>query len=474
VNIERKIENCIGSTGPVSPGDQLLLAVSGGADSIAMLHALHALAPRFNLSLTVVHVNHGLRGSQSDGDAEFVVALAKRLKLACRVEKVDARKAAKKGGISIEMASRDLRYKTLSRIARDIRGTTTARVVIVTAHTADDQAETMLLRLARGTGRQGLSGIRRERYIDNVAVVRPLLDTNRSEVIAYLNSNEQSWREDESNRNVEFLRNRVRHEILPALEKLNPKVRDALVRTAGILREEDTWLDSIAQSLLETCRHKTDSRAIDVNVLRKHGVAAARRVLRLWLIEHGLAQGDLVLQRIDEVFALMHASRGTGRVAVTMNRAVEKKYDRLVVISEASKLGCMQPFREKIAVSGETILGEQGLHIVTLAGDTILKPHGQRVGSLPASASVSRTGIGRKCLYVRTWKPGDVIRPIGLSGSQKLQDLFVNAKVPRDQRTGIPLLECGGEIVWIPGHRVSRGWEVKECDKILEIHVERI
>lgn len=474
MNIERKIEKWIGSTGPILPGDQLILAVSGGADSMAMLHVLYGLAPRFNLSVTAVHVNHGLRGAQSDDDAEFVVAVARRLKLAYRVTEVDVRKAAGRRGISLEMASRDLRYKSLSKFARDIRGTTTERVIIVTAHTADDQAETMLLRLARGTGRQGLSGIRRERLADDIAVVRPLLDVNRSEVIAYLENNGLSWREDESNRNIDFLRNRVRHEILPALEQLNPKVRNALVRTAGILREEDIWLDSIARSLLETCRHDADNEAIDVSALRQHGIAATRRVLRLWLMEHGFAQEDLTLQRIDDVIALLNVSRGTGRVAVTMNRRVEKKYDRMIIVSEASKLHCIQPFREKIVVPGETILGEQGLRIVTRTGDTILKPARQRVGSLPSGASVSRTAIGRKCLYVRTWKPGDAIRPVGLSGRQKLQDLFVNAKVPRDQRAGIPLLECNGEIVWIPGHRVSRGWEVKEIDKILEIRVERI
>ena len=472
--LERKIARCIEPAGPISPGDHLVLAVSGGADSIAMLYALYALAPRFNLSLTVVHVNHGLRGEHSDSDAEFVTAVAQQLGLECFVERVDARNAAKRRGISIEMASRDLRYGSLSKIARHICRSTVEHVVIVTAHTADDQAETLLLRLARGAGRQGLSGIHRERYIDDIALVRPLLDVSRDEVGAYLKQSKRSWREDESNRDVTFLRNRVRHEILPALEQLNPRVREALVRTAGILRDGDAWLDSIAKTLLEACRHETDRKALNVGVLHQHVVAAARRLLRLWLIEQGLAAEDLVLQRIDEILALVHASRGTGSVAVTMNRAVEKRYDKIVVMPMSSGHAGLQPYREKVAVPGETVLGNQGLHIITSESDEIRRPRSQRVGSLPSRASLSRAAIGRKILYVRTWKPGDAIRPLGLAGSQKVQDLFVNAKIPRDQRARIPLFECGGEIVWIPGHRVSRGWEVKEYDKILEIRVERI
>jgi len=444
------------------PGQRVLVAVSGGADSVALAHALHRLRRRLDLRLVLAHLHHGIRGRAADADAAFVRRLARRLGLPLIAERADVPALARAAGVSLEMAARQARYEFLLRAARQ-----TGADAVAVAHTADDQAETVLLRLARGAGPQGLGGMDARSQRDGLTILRPLLGLRHADLVAFLKQNRLRWREDASNRDVHFLRNRVRHELLPLIEKrLNPRIRDALLRTADVLRAEQAWLDELAAAALADCvgaarspdaarrATVTEHPALAVRKLAALPLAARRRVVRLWLSGGGLAAERLDFDAVEAVLALLHHARGT----------------------QAAELGggwrAVRRYRELVLESAPTPAAGWRLDIRPYRG--ILRERPTQPGRLPARATLSARAVGAAPLTVRAWRPGDRIRPLGMPGSKKLQDIFTDAKVPRDRRAAVPVVVCRGEIVWLPGYRVARGWAVPRANSpSLLVTVER-
>jgi len=450
-------------------GQHILVAVSGGADSVALLVSLHDLAPWLAAGLTAAHLNHRIRGKEADDDAAFVKALSARLDIPYVEGCCDVPRRARRKGLSLEMAAREARYAFFSGVARKVGAD-----VVATAHTADDQAETILLKLTRGAGSRGLSGIARETVLNGLRVVRPMLNVTRREIIAFLRDRRFSWREDVSNRDLSFLRNRVRHEILPLLEsKLNPKVRRALLHAAEILGGEDKWMEDIATSILADCTSAV-SDGLNVETLKRHPLAARRRALRLWLAASGVPPDLIDFDTVNRVDLLLCAKKGSGHVTVAKNRIVKRQYEQLLV-GENRFTSATAKFRESVTVPGETLLAENRLRVITCLARGVIKARSARAGILPARASIRLSAIGRRKLFVRSWRPGDRMKPLGLKGSKKLQDIFVDEKVPEEHRVEVPLFECAGQIIWLPGYRVATGWEVKDrAVTALQINVERI
>ena len=419
----------------VSRGDLILVAVSGGADSVALLHVLQRLRP-LGLRLAVAHLHHGIRGATADADAAFVRRLARRLDVPFIEERRDVPRQARMAGISLEMAARAARYAFFARTAHQV-----GAAAVAVAHTADDQAETILLRLARGAGPQGLGGMEPVSRRDGLKIIRPLLTIHRAEIVAFLKNHRLRWREDASNRDPHFLRNRVRHEILPLLERrLNPQIRTALLRTAEVLREENAWLDELATDALGKCAGPARP-TLSAQQLAALPLPLRRRALRLWLMRAGLATGRLDFEAVDSVLNLLDNLHGTKTVALGDGWRVVRRYDQLAVESNPPadpptwRL-LIQPYRG------------------------VIKEKSIQPGHLPARATLSAAAVGASPLRVRPWRPGDRMAPLGMDGAKKLQDIFTDAKVPREQRRHLPVVECRGEIVWLPGYRVARGWEV--------------
>lgn len=451
------------------PGDHVLIAVSGGADSVALVYALHFLKEQYRVSIALAHLNHRIRGRAADQDAQFVKELAWRLGLHCVQERTDVPRMARERGISLEMAARESRYKFLERTACEVGAN-----CIATAHTSDDQVETAFLKLARGAGPQGISGIPYSADRRGLRIIRPCRDVTHAEAVRFLRRYGLGWREDKSNVDMTFLRNRVRHQILPLLEsKLNPQVRRAILRTAELLREENEWLDSIARRLWSECVEGPKRNGLNVEKLNGFPLAARRRILRLWLVAGGVDPDQLGFETIENIERLLVAPRGTHAVPVAGALRVVRRYRRLTLEKHSVSAG--GAFRERIAVPGETLLPEHGLRIITKWATGIIRKRGAQVGHLPAAASLGAEALCHSPLYVRSWKAGDRIRPLGMSGSCKLQDLFVDQKVPRDSRDRIPVFECRDAIVWIPGYRIARDWEVKESRApSLHIYVRQV
>jgi len=448
-------------------GERVLVAVSGGADSVALLCALHELAPLLEISLAVAHLNHCIRGKDSDADAEFVRKLAKRLNISFTGKRINVPEMAKRTGLSMEMAAREARYSFFLETARRLKAG-----VIATAHTANDQAETVLLKLARGAGMRGLAGIPREIFHSGIRVVRPLLDVSRKEIERFLKDRKQIWRQDHTNLDPAYLRNRVRHEVLPFLEKkLNPDIRQALIRTADILLKEDEWLDELTGKILKECVMNSD-RTLTVSHLLRQPVAARRRVLRQWLSLVGILPELIDYDVVVRVEALLDSKKGTGKTEIADKWIIKRRYDRL--IAGRGRGGPARNFRYVVKIPGKTLLAGGQLKIETSLQCGMVKDKLVQVGQLPARASLDFSAAGKKKLIVRSWQMGDRMKPFGMNGSKKLQDIFIDAKVPVEQRATIPVFECGGEIVWIPGYRVASGWEVKDpLAPLLQIRVKQ-
>ena len=445
--------------GLLRPGRHVLVAVSGGSDSVALACALSSLGRKYRIKITLAHLNHRIRGRAADEDARFVKRLADRLRVGCVQRRIDVPRMARGKGISLEMAARDARYGFFRQAMR-----ATGADCLATGHTSDDQAETVLLRLVRGTGPQGLGGIAYKAERQGMQIIRPLLDVTHAQVIEYLRKNKTSWREDASNRDRQFLRNRIRLEILPLLEKrLNPGVRNALVRFAKVFSEEHRWMDGQARDhLAHRLRSKTRKR-ISLSGIKHLPLALQRRIVLRWLVLNDVDPERINFEAIESVVNLMTSSKGTGSVALGDGWSVVRKYKVAELTAENESSAVFPPV--VMNVPGETILPERGLHISARFRPGLIKQRGLRVGMIPARASFDAARTRTAALVIRSWKPGDRIRPLGMKGTKKIQDLFVDAKIPRAQRSTVPVFECDGDIIWIPGYCVAQGWEVKRRDR---------
>jgi tRNA(Ile)-lysidine synthase len=416
------------------PGTRVGIAVSGGADSVCLTHLLVDLAPQWNLKLAAVHLNHGLRGADSDADEEFVRTLAGRLGLPCFVR----REGLKKAEGNLEQAAR------LARLAffEDLIKSDFDR--IATAHTQSDQAETVLYRILRGSYTTGLAGIR---PVTSTGLVRPLLYAARSEVEDYLRNRGLPWREDSSNQDLSFDRNRIRHRLLPELAReWNPQLPEILARHADLAREDDEFWDSEVHALAPGLfRTNPYGLIVDIRVVWPLHATVRRRVIRraIALIRGDLRQIDF--RHIDAVLRICSPEAdGHARLQVP-GVDVMRSFDwvRFAIPRATSR----PEFTIAASIPGAVTLpagaGVVSLEVVETAGN--LEPHDKlKMEGLDAHL-VSALG---ESLRVRNWLPGDRLRRAGHLHQQKLKELFHDFRVPLWERGGWPVLTSGNRILW--------------------------
>ncbi|HBG07328.1 MAG: tRNA lysidine(34) synthetase TilS [Geobacteraceae bacterium GWC2_58_44] len=420
-------------------GETVVVAVSGGADSVALLDILARLGD-LALRLVVAHLNHGLRGRASDGDEEFVSGRAAQYGLPFVLQRTDVKALAASSRLSLEDAGRRARYAFFARVAKEHGATS-----IALAHHLDDQAETVLIRLLRGAGASGLSAMGSGcRGI----LKRPLLQVSRSELEHYLKGRGLSYRTDATNADTAILRNSIRHELIPFLRKYNPKVSERLAATAEILACDEELLEQ----LTETAYARLARSGPSAIVLEIEALARERRGLRLRLYRRALLElrGDLRhigLAHLEAIDRLTASERPNSRLKLPGECHVSRSYGRL---SFAASEVAPDPGWE-LAVEGEgsyPLPGGGRLLVQRLPRPLELDPGSRRVAYLnPEKAPFP--------WLLRGFAPGDRFTPLGMSGAQKVKDLFINEKIPHNERGRVPLLVSCGRIICVLGVRMG-------------------
>ena len=439
-------------------GSRVVAAVSGGSDSMALAHILRELAEAGTLTLAgLAHVNHQLRPT-ADRDEAFVRDVAASFGVAFFADRDDVAARARRERSSIEAAARDARYEALAR-ARVAAGAD----LIALGHTRDDQAETVLLRLIRGAGPRGLAGMHPRRG----AVVRPLLTCRRSELRAWLSARGAAFVEDETNADVSIPRNRVRAELLPLLaDRFNPSIVDVLADQAELAREAWAWTDSAAAELAaEAARSASDGpqRVLDIETLRAAPVALQRAAL--WRVMRDISSRRAAFGHIEAARRLMEQDDGASVDAP--GHRVERDRGSLVLTGrEAGAHGrrvAAPPnlFRYPLSIPGEVVVAGATIAAARGNGSAILGSGGG--DSAAGRVAYVRGDLCTGSLAVRNRRPGDRFRPLGLNGRKKLQDYFVDRKIPRGRRDEVPLVvDANDRIVWVAGHQIDDEFRVTD------------
>jgi tRNA(Ile)-lysidine synthase len=433
----------------LKPGMRLAVGVSGGADSVALLRALHGRSGPLGLVLHVAHLHHGLRGAEADGDLEFVRALAVELGLPFHEARVDVGNLrgksgaeAQRAGESIEEAARRLRYGWFRRLMAE--GEVEA---VATAHTLDDQAETVCAKFLRGAWTEGLSGIHPVVEFAEGRIVRPLLGATRREVEEYLNALGQGWREDSSNRDAAFTRNRIRHELLPLLEEWNPRLKEHLAQMAVLARDEEAWwqaeLARIGPQMLMAGkpvrgggRASGDGLALDVTRLVGMELALQRRLLRYAAVQLGVA---LDFQATEALRTLALEGRAGRKLELAQGLRAERTPRELRLTVEAlSAAGAVESIPEyALPIPGEIVAAAFGVRLRVEV-------------EAPETRLADPAGTGRMA-KLRNWKPGDRVWLRHSGGPRKVKEVLDRLRVTGSARAVWPVLELGERIVWMKG-----------------------
>jgi tRNA(Ile)-lysidine synthase len=417
-------------SGGLSAGHTVVAALSGGADSVALLDALARLAPERGWRVVAAHLDHGLR-PDSAADAAFCRRLCRQLGVPLRAGRADVRARARREGGGLEEAARLERYAFLRRV-KEAEGA----AAIAVAHTLDDQAETFLLRLMRGSGRAGLACMR-PRAGD---LLRPLLGVSRSEVVAHLHERGLAWREDPTNTDTALLRNRVRAELLPYLEqRFNPAVRDALARSARVLADEADVLEGLAAELrARATRSTADGVALSRSVLCEAPPALARLALRQALAEAGGLRGVTAVHLERLMHLILSPAPSGRRLPLPGGREAVFHFDEVRLGVRGAEVP-HRAFALELPVPGRVNLpGGRSLEARAARG-----PAGTRAGG----ETVVRAPIGT--LVVRTRRPGDRVR-LGRR-EMSLKRYLMDLRVPAAERAGLPLVAAGQRVVWVAG-----------------------
>ncbi len=453
-------------------GDSVVVGVSGGPDSVCMLRILDELSTQLSIQLVAACLDHSTRDGESQRDAAFVERLADSMQLECHVDKVDVA-ALKPPGASFEVAARDLRYEFLENVAK-----TTRSAKVAVAHTANDQAETVLMRLLSGTGLRGLAGIRPVRPLGDVILVRPLIDVKRSDIMSYLESHNVSFRVDETNFDRSHVRNKVRLELIPTLEKeYNRNVVDALSRAARVLQEEEDYLSERAREIAaRVVQHETGDQ---VEMSRRSYAGASPVLRRRLIMDLARRLSDnvprLALASVESADTLCVGGQTGSRMLICDDVELVVEHDLILFRKmPADYSGPPRGVVVGVPVPGRMAAAKFGIEV-----ETTVFERTQTVQELIARCGPTVQFFDadkvRGNLFIRTRLPGDRFCPLGLGGAKKLSDYFTDAKYPRDKRRQTVLLLSGKEIMWIIGGAVDERFRLTDdTRKVLEVRCAQI
>lgn len=444
-----KLSRVIQEHNLLETGDRVVVAVSGGPDSIAMLHMLHTLAKEENGRWFIIaaHLNHGFRGAEAEADALYVEKFCHQLGVPVEIETTDVPAYMKRVGKGAQETAREVRYTFLTKTAKKWGANK-----IATAHHADDQAETILMRIVRGTGLDGLQGMLWKREFGGVEIIRPLLFIAKEDLEAYCLRHEIQPRLDQSNLSLKYTRNRFRLEVFPLLKQINPRVGESLLRLADLVSMENDYMHVQAKKTLESITVKREPGRLDVNLslfLQTH-TALQRRMCQLilnYLFKNG--QRELSLAFVDEILRFIETSSPSSRMYLPEQGEVRKSYDKVIFSSERMEHS-VAFYVCQLAIPGKTSIEETGAFLYSRTLD--VTPDKQIVFPTDGNSNVALFDLEllHLPLTVRNRREGDRMA-LMRGGTKKLKEILIDCKIPREERGLLPILADGERVLWVPG-----------------------
>ena len=446
----------------ISSGDRVLVGVSGGADSIALLNVLNSYSLAKNYTLVVAHINHMARGKDSFEDARFVKDVAIKLGLPFFSQEINVGKEQIRLKKNFQEAARSIRYKFFEETLKIVGGNK-----IAVAHSADDQVETILMNFIRGSGLKGLAGIPQVRG----KIIRPFLNIYRADLEDYLEKNKISFRHDLSNSNKKYLRNKVRHELIPSLKLYNPNIKKNLEKMSLIISQDDALLDQLTRNIFNQINQnqKSFEKKIswNINKFLSNPIALRQRLIRETFFQITGNILGLTANHIRKIVRLFEFPKVGKTLHMPRNIKVTCSYDTIVFKQENKK-----PPRKvfignnshsiPIHIPGLTELTQGKIRVQTQILEdkrqiSLLNP------KMQAILDLDQTGFFIKARYFR---PGDRFRPLGMVGNKKLKSLFIDSKIPKSIRHRIPILtNAKDDIIWVYGQRIAHFCRVTDKTK---------
>jgi tRNA(Ile)-lysidine synthase len=452
----KKVKEAIKKYRMLEPGDSVVVAVSGGPDSIALLKILETLSDEYGLTLITAHLNHGLREG-ADREAKFVCEISKEMGIKFECKTVDMNFLRKGTGKSIEDISRDVRYQFLNDVAKRHRAHK-----IALGHHLNDQVETVLINFLRGSGPEGLKGMLPAR---DSTYIRPLLNVSRKEILSFLDIHKIPFISDESNTEDIYLRNRIRHLLIPELTaSYNPKLEESLSKMAEIMRVEDDFMKTVSDKILSEWGARPDDNneiRIKISELRMYHEAVQRRIIKNILQRSTPNSQGIGYAHIQGVKDLAYSDHPSGHLNLPYHTLVRREYDFLVI----SKVGKFdrnfikerdQVFY-KVTLPGSLNIAESGKTIIF----DFVEPPVQTKSNRQDIVFMDYDKIILP-LVIRTGKPGDRIQPLGMKGTKKIKSYFIDKKVPLNFRKDVLLLLDQESVLWIAGMRMSERVKITE------------
>jgi tRNA(Ile)-lysidine synthase len=430
----------------IKSGDTVIIGVSGGADSLCLLHVLNTLKKELKIKLFAAHLNHQFRGVEADMDAEFVEKTCIEWDIPHIIRTFDVSSYAKEQGLSSEEAGREIRYKLFDEVKEAINGNKVA-----VAQNSNDNVETILMRLIRGTGLEGLKGIDAVR--DDI--IRPLLDQDRQSIEKYCKQNNLEPRIDKTNLQPIYLRNKIRLELIPYLkQRFNPSINDAIIRLGQVVREENNYLEQQTMELLNSMGDiKENSIAINTERLKQLHPAMQKRLLRKAVESIVSSLNGFEYKHFQGIIELFDKSTGAA-IELPKDLKAYISYENLIISKKIENTDKKCYYKLKYDYDNFIDELNEMLRVKLM--------NIKELSSVPKSFNtvyIDSDKIKNE-LVVRTREQGDIFSPIGMRGSKKLKDYFIDKKIPREKRDQVMLLADGDEIVWILGSIISEKYKI--------------
>ncbi|MFT9486239.1 MAG: tRNA lysidine(34) synthetase TilS [Tepidibacillus sp.] len=436
----RKIKQTIEAYQMIETEKPIIIGLSGGPDSMVLLDALSKITSN---PLVAVHLNHQLRGKESDDDAQFVLEQCKKRNIPIEISTVNIADYMKETGLGTEEAGREKRYQFYYEVAQKRNAD-----MIALGHHLNDQAETVLMRIIRGTGVHGLGGIPYVRVWKGLKIIRPLLDITRQEIEDYSHTFAIPYRTDKSNFSTNYFRNQIRLEIIPYLKKYNQQINNHLHHLGKITQDEDKYVQKLAEEVLEKCiiEKNTHSYTLNTILLQKLEIALQRRLIHL-ILSYLILSEEFGYKHIEDILYLIRQKEPSKSLDLPGIR-VYRNYDQIVFTTQMVKTDTPS-FYIEMEVPGEATLSFIGKRFKTILSDRFLELEG-----IWAVFDYEKLN-SKEPIIIRSRMPGDRMTVFGMQGTKKVKDLFIDEKIPKSSRDLQPIIEIDREIIWIPGVKRS-------------------